>query len=169
MPLSEKQKYEIVILSEHGQTNKYISKKLNINRHTVERWINRYKANNNVKRIIGSGRKKKTSIHEDNIIFDTIKTNRLLTAKHICEKVKNNNISVCTKTIINRFHDFGMVYDYPKKKPLLTEEQMKNRLKWAVNHIDFDWNNVGFNDESCIQIGLSEKKDGYLMRTIMKK
>src|SRR5271170_4503032 len=103
MTLNDKQKYEIVILNEQGYTNKYIAGKMKINRHTVERWLNRYN-NNNVNRQDGSGRRKETSTQEDKIIFNTIKKNKLLSAKDICEKIKDNDINVCTKTVINRLH-----------------------------------------------------------------
>lgn len=169
MTLNDKQKYEIVILNEQGYTNKYIAGKMKINRHTVERWLNRYKNNNNVNRQDGSGRRKETSTQEDKIIFNTIKKNKLLSAKDICEKIKDNDINVCTKTVINRLHELGVMYNYPKEKPLLTKDQIKKRLKWAIKHKDTNWNEVGFSDETSIQIGLSGKKDGLLTKMIMKK
>lgn len=112
-------------------------------------------------RLVGSGRKKKTTRMEDNVILDVIKSNRLLTAKKVCEKIKIKNVNVCARTVMNRFHEWGMIYDYPKEKPLLTNAQQETRLDWALKNNDTNWNNVCFNDESSIQIGLSGKKDGY--------
>lgn len=58
MPLTEKQKYELVILHEQKYTNPLIAEKMSINIKTVVKWINKYNTDKNVNRSIGSGRKK---------------------------------------------------------------------------------------------------------------
>lgn len=61
MPLSEKQKYEIIVRNKQSYTIKFPSAKQNqwkidsalmkINRKTVTKWINKYNNENNVKKI----------------------------------------------------------------------------------------------------------------------
>jgi len=58
MPLTEKQKYAIIIKHEDGKTKTAIANELSISRITVSNWIKRYTETNDIKRKIGSGRKK---------------------------------------------------------------------------------------------------------------
>ncbi len=43
MQLSTKQKYEIILRRESGQTTVKIAEEMNVSRKTVSKWINRYK------------------------------------------------------------------------------------------------------------------------------
>lgn len=65
MQLTEYQKYKIIFLHEEGYNINEIATKLNINRHTVSKWINRY-SNSDMTRKTGSGRPVKRS---NNIIL----------------------------------------------------------------------------------------------------
>jgi hypothetical protein len=120
MPLSEKQKYEIIVLRERGYTNLSIATELKINRHTVRRWISRYNKTNTVERQIGSGRNKKTTDKEDYKIVQILKENRYFT------------------------------YDKPPQQPLLTEKHKKDRVKWAQNNLETNWKMILFSDETHI-------------------
>jgi len=57
--LTEKQKYEIIILREENYKIDEIATKMNNNRKTVMKWINNYQLNGNIDRKEGSGRKRK--------------------------------------------------------------------------------------------------------------
>ena len=153
MPLNEKDKYTIIILSEMGHTHTYIANTLNINRKTVETWINRYNLEKNVNRKEGSGRPKKTSIYEDNKIINIIKSDKRATCKKIKKELENENIILSESTIANRLNNNGFIYKKPVCKPLLSDEHKTTRLKWAEENIDRDWTLVVFSDESSVSKG----------------
>lgn len=58
MQLTEKQKYDIVLRSEKGETTVKIAKEMNISRKTVSKWLNRYRKTNKVSRKKGTGIRK---------------------------------------------------------------------------------------------------------------
>jgi transposase len=58
MPLSEKEKYEIVVKNELGISTTKIAKDLKTSRVTVTNWIKRYQQTKSIKRQSCSGRKK---------------------------------------------------------------------------------------------------------------
>lgn len=86
MPLTTKQKYEIVILKEQGYTAQKISQIMNINIKSVYRWLQRYQIDENLGRKIGSGRPKITTVEQDQKLFDELKENKHLNA----DKLKKN-------------------------------------------------------------------------------
>jgi transposase len=120
MVLSDKDKYDIVIRNENGQCMKYIANDMNINIKTVNKWITKYKKDNNIERKKISGNLKKTTIEEDQIILDEIKQNNRLAAKNIQNNIKNKNINISKNTVINRLHEYNFSYKIPQTKLFLT-------------------------------------------------
>ena len=159
MQLTEKQKYEIIILREQKNKIDDIAKKMEINRKTVMLWIRNYEINKNVDRKEGAGRKKITSIDDDNIV-NLIKENDDLTIKEIKNILEEeNNIMISSSTVRRRLLDNNFSYRFPIKKPLLTENHKKKRLEWAKQNIKRNWNKVIFSDECAFKIsGFNKKK-----------
>jgi len=49
----------------------------------------------------------------------------------------------------------GYKSSVPKRIPLLTEAQRQKRVDWCIQHLEFDWKNVWFSDESYIEVNQS--------------
>ena len=96
---TEKQKYEIIVRNELGQSSRQIADEMNINRKGALKWINRYKNENSIKRKQGSGRKRKTNKNDDIQIIDEIKGNPNVTTYEIQNKLQEKNINLSTATI----------------------------------------------------------------------
>ena len=159
MQLTEKQKYEIIILREHNYKINEIADKMKINRITVMKWIKNYGKNKNIERKEGSGRKKITSFNDDNFIIELVKKDNDVSIKDIKNKLEDNNILISKSTIHRRLIENDYSYKFPIKKPFLTENHRKNRLEWANEHINTDWNKIIFSDECAIRInGFNKKK-----------
>jgi len=150
MTLTEKQKYEIIILHEKEYTNLSIATELKINRHTVRRWISRYNNTNTVERQIGSGRNKKTTEKEDKKMVQILKENNFFTSIDIKNRLENEGINVSERTIQNRIKEKGYTYNKPPQQPLLTEKHKKDRVKWAQNNLETNWKMILFSDETYI-------------------
>ena len=94
MQLTDKQKYEIVILREQNNKIDTIADKMNVNRKTVMRWLNKYNKDNNICRKEGSGRKNITSNKQDNKIIDIIINENDLTIHEINVKLQKKNFFI---------------------------------------------------------------------------
>ena len=147
MQLIDKQKYEIIIRRELHQSIRYIEKIMKISKTTVCLWCTRYQQNGNINRLVGSGRKRKTTTIQDNNIIKTLSTNKYITAHEIKKKLK---YPICVRTIHNRLYENKFIYKNPKTKPLLTDAHKQKRLKWAIDNLKTNWKNVLFTDESSI-------------------
>lgn len=160
MQLTDKEKYQIIILREEQYKINEIATKMNINRKTVMKWINSYEKNNNIERKEGSGRKKITLREDDEFIIDVIKKDNDLSIGEIKNILKENDIMVSKSTVRRRLIDNNFVYKFPIKKPFLTEKHKENRLEWAKKNINQDWNKIIFSDESTLKISGFNKKNG---------
>ena len=149
--LNDKQRYEIIIRNEQKQSSRQIAKEMNINKNTVNKWINRYTKNESIKRLSGSGRKRKTTKDDDLIIIKSIDDTKIVTVDDININLKINNINISNSTIKNRLKEENYIYRNPIKKPLLTENHKQLRLWWALEHYNVDWKKVRFSDESIIR------------------
>jgi transposase len=123
--LTEKQKYEIIILREQNYKINEIADKMNINRKTVMAWINKFQKDNTIERKKGSGRKRKTSDSEDEYIMDIINENNELALIDIKNNLEEADIMISIPTIHRRLIENDYVYKLPVKKPLLTEDYKK--------------------------------------------
>ena len=129
--LTEKQKYQIIVLREEQYKINEIAHKVGINRKTVMNWINTYEKTGNIKRKIGSGRKNITMPSEDEIIINIVKEDNDLSIKDIKNMLEEYNIIVSNTTIYRRLINNDFVYKFPIKKPLLTDIHKEKRLQWA--------------------------------------
>ena len=158
MPLTEKQKYGIIILREEGYKIDEIANKIEVNRKTVMKWINIYEKTGNIKRKIESGRKNITSSEEDKIIIDSVRADNDLSINEIKNMLEGHNIVISETTIYRRLVNNGFSYKLPIKKPLLTEIHKQKRLKWAKENINRDWTKIIFSDESMGRINIFSRK-----------
>jgi transposase len=157
--LSEKQKYEIIIRIEQGQSTRYIASDMNINRKAITRWNNRYTKTGSINRLRGSGRKRKTTHEEDLIVLNNIPTfNKVITIDDIKNNLIKDNINLSNTSIINRLKENDYIYRNPIKKPLLTTKHKQLRLWWALTYYNFNWEKVRFSDESIIKKKFNTKQ-----------
>jgi transposase len=159
--LTDKQKYEIIILRDQNYKINEIADKMKINRKTVMNWINNYEQYGNIERKKESGGKRKTSIENDHDIINIVKENNDLSLTDIKNTLESENIKISVSTVYRRLIENDYVYKFPIKKPFLTEEHKKKRLEWAIKNVDRDWNKIIFSDESSLRMNGLIKKNGY--------
>ena len=150
--LTEKQKYEIIVRNELGQSSRQISDKMKINRKSALKWIKKYKNEESIKREKGSGRKRKTNKEDDKVIFgEMVNDDPNITTNEIQINLKDKNINLSTATIKKRLKENDFIYGEVIEKPLLTINHKQLRLKWAIEYYNTDWTTIKFSDETMIR------------------
>lgn len=158
MSLELHKRYEIVFLAKHKYGPKFginrIAKLIKCHRTTVVRWLKRWDVTKDLGDQERTGRPRKTTIKQDEIIIDVVRqdVDQGLTSQMIQEQVKENDINVDARTIRRRLNEAGFKYSKPLSKPLLTEHHQKNRLSWAKSLLNYDWNLVMASDETVFRI-----------------
>lgn len=157
--LTEKQKYEIIVRNELGQSSRQISDKMKINRKSALKWIKKYKNEESIKREKGSGRKRKTNKEDDKVIFgEMVNDDPNITTNEIQINLKDKNINLSTATIKKRLKENDFIYGEVIEKPLLTINHKQLRLKWAIEYYNTDWTTIKFSDETMIRKQFKNKQ-----------
>lgn len=156
MALSIKKRWEIVFLRDHPKGPKLsfeeIRKTIGCTKSTAKYWFDRYKETGDVIDIPKSGRKRKTSKEQDEMIVDLMEKNLDSSVNEIQPILKKQGIELSNSTINRRIKEAGLWYGRPLSKPLLSERHMEMRLKFANENSERDWSNVIFTDESTFQL-----------------
>ena len=155
--LTEYQKYKIIFLHEEGDSIKVIANKMNINRNTVSKWINRY-INSNMGRITGSGR---PTICSNDVILavqNEVNNNKYINLREIKKNLADINIVLSTYTIKKVLNEHGYMYQRHTKVFPLSEEHKSKRLKFAITYLNFNWSDVIFSDEVSFWINIPPKR-----------
>lgn len=156
MVLTDMQKYEIIFRRDiNGESMRFISKEMKINRKTVSSVLERYDNGDGIGRKIGSGRPKKFTTEQIGNVISEFKKNKTRSAKEIKTCL---DIAISIRSVQNILNDHNIRYIYPKTRPLLTMDHKRKRLEWARKHVSTDWNNVIFSDESSVCIGSCGRK-----------
>ena len=150
---------KIITLYELNWTMLKIASYLGINSKTCSLWISKYIKNKTLNNEKKSGRPRKTTKEEDIIIVNKIVKNKeILTSDDIVNELKNDNIIISKNTVIHRLKEISLIYANTVKKPMMTENHKQLRLKWAIEHYNFDWTQVKFSDETIIRKKFNTKQ-----------
>ena len=99
-----------------------------------------------------SGRPRKTSVREDNLIARMSKADPRLSAPEINRKIKaNNSIEFSSRTVQRRLVDAGLLGRLPTKKPFISKKNRSARVSCAKKHRNWtveDWRKELWSDES---------------------
>jgi transposase len=156
MDISMKKRWEIVFLSTHKfgphMSNVGIAKYLRIHESTVRFWLERYEETGDVNVEQKSGRKRATTEKQDAKIQSVVAKYPTETVGQIAFRLSKKGINVSETTLRRRFKEAGLRSVKPSFKPLLTENHMKKRFEWALQHQDIDWDQVVFTDESSFHM-----------------
>ena len=101
----------------------------------------------------GSGASPKLKAVDKRRIAAIANKNRKLSAKRIAIKAQEGGTpKVHERTIQRYLKSIGWKKQVPLKRPYLTAAMKRKRLKWCLDHRNFNWSNVVFSDESKFQL-----------------
>lgn len=156
MPLSIRSRWEIIFLSKHRRGPKLtvseVAKEVKCDTKTVKHWLQQYESTGDVADVLKSGRTRITNDIEDEKIVALAEENREQSSKQLSKVLKRKGIDVSPRTVRRRLNEAELQSLPPLMKPLLTRRHMNNRLLWAKQNKDRNWNNVIFTDESSIKL-----------------
>lgn len=139
-----------------GRSIRHVAKCFKVSVGAVHKWKKTYNMIGNVERKRGSGRKCNLSPRIKRRIVRWLVTEKCETATDIKRLLQNEeNIVVSRQTVSRALKTMGMRAVTKKKKPYLSEDHKKQRLKFAREHKDWtaaDWRNVMFSDETKVNL-----------------
>lgn len=125
-----------------------ISRRLNVTRQSVYRWIEEYNTRGKMASQKPKGRSKKTSDRSNRLLVRLAKQHNFSSATHLRRLSGLQLISI--GTIYRRLKAAGLRKRRVAVCPVLTRAHMAARLDWAMRRVTWRdaWNHVLFTDES---------------------
>jgi transposase len=124
-----------------------VARKLGLTLSVVQRWIKRYEQSGAANRAPGSGGPRKTTARADRLLFRLARANGFATCRELLHKWQQK---VSRHTVIRRLRDRHLRQYRPCRVPLLSRNNVKARLDWAMRrcHWRQQWKRVIWTDES---------------------
>ena len=158
---------------EAGRSYQQIANHLHVAKRTVVRLVQRYRATDSVKDRPRSGRPKCTTVVEDRRIRLLSLQQRTRPATVIRDVIRadrqHDQQGLCSQTVRNRLHEFGLKSRKAAQKPTLAQHHRDARMQWATRCRRWNraqWSHVLFTDESrfCLEhvdsvFGVEEEND----------
>lgn len=118
---------------------------------TVYRITKNLREGKGIQRQEGSGRPRKLGEVDRRRLGQFVRHGKFKSVAYFQQRlIERGSPVVCQKTIYNELHRL----DWEKKRaiptPPLTDVQKQRRFDWCRAHVDFDWENVFFTDESSV-------------------
>lgn len=133
-----------------GKSTRVVAKNLKVSKTTVHRIAKSKNIDLKSKR----GAKKKLTTRDEKFCAKQITSGESKSVTELTKTLKDNhNINVDRRTVARALNNCGLRAGEKKKKPGLSQKNIKVRLEWAKERRDWtveDWNRVIFSDESKI-------------------
>ena len=161
--ISSQKKWDIIFLHLKEEGPKLsiskIAKKLKISNYTVKHWIKVFCETGDVMEKKSPGRDQEKLPHsEDQQIVSLMENDRGLRLKDISEEMKRMGVSLCNQTIRTRLNQAGLKFTSTSPKPALSKFDQMQRLRFASQNKNRNWNNIIFTDETSISLGPRKTK-----------
>lgn len=143
---------KVASLRLEGYTPTQIVRLTGLQKQFVYRWISRAHDYGNIEsRPKGHPEKKLTSDVIDKVRRE-MKGKREKSCRKVSQALKNRGINIGRESVRKAAHATGMKPHHRPRKPALTKEQKKARVKFAIDNKDRDWSKVLFVDEKAFHI-----------------
>ena len=140
---------------------------MKISRHCIRQTLSKYDKFHILTTKPGAGRRSKISDQDKRLIKLQQQRDDTASLADLVRYANTNlNLSISRSTISRILQDFNMMSYILPRKPLITQVQRRNRLKWCYDHLDWstdDWSKVIFSDESNYEV-VNRKNRIYIRR-----
>lgn len=156
MHLNEVQKARAVALIESGRSFRFVAMDLHVSPSVVHRLWTRFRETGGYTRRAGQGRKRKTTPQQDRFLVISVLRRRTSTARDLLNDLRMaNGVVVSDETVRRRLRESNLRPRRPVRKPPLTNDHKRARLRFARNHVNWHlrhWRPVLFTDESRFRL-----------------
>lgn len=149
--LSEPDKILILSKLEEGWSIRAVARHYHLAKSTVQRVKSRWEHDETIARQQGSGRRKISTVEEDEALLNHFRENPFDVAR---EAILATNFPGSRATVHRRIKHSDLRNRSSAKKVLLTEEQKQARIIFCLNYVHRPrqfWNSVIFTDEKIFQ------------------
>ncbi|KAK3541623.1 hypothetical protein QTP86_033060 [Hemibagrus guttatus] len=146
---------KVIEIYQSGKGYKAISKALGLPRTTVRAIIYKWRKHGTVENLPRSGRPTKITPRAQQQLIQEVTKDPTTTSKELQASLASVKVSVHDSTIRNRLDKNGLHGRVPRRKPLLTKNNIKARLRFARKHLDDPrdfWENTLWTDETKIEL-----------------
>ena len=131
------QRVEAVVRKEKDETFGEIARRLGISKRNVTYIIKKHKEIKTVEDRPRSGRKRMTTKRQDRHLIRTSLLNRQLTSADLRNSLQDQSgVKVTSRTVRRRLREAGLKGCMAARKPLLSKENCRARLQFALEHLD---------------------------------
>jgi len=157
MELESRKRLEFLL--NNGVTNtETLVKITGVSRATVYNVKKRLRDGRGVNRKPGSGSPPSLQANDKRRISKLAEKYPIWTREEIAKEAHKRGSPLVSPWTVGRYlKSEGWLYMVPKPRPMLTEAHKKLRLAWCREHLNFDWSNVLFTDESYFQFYSNKK------------
>jgi len=148
--LTDLEKGRIFQMNSDGRSTNSIMTELKKSRSTINTFIARIRAGGNLERVESTGRKRKTTTREDNLIVRQVQKSRRVSCPSIREDFGLQKVT--TRTIQRRIKASGQfVSTWTKKKAFVSPANRAIRVAWCKARLHWtvdQWYRILYSDES---------------------
>lgn len=147
---------KIQSLHEQGKSQVEISRLVKVSRCAVQSTIKRFAETGSHMNKKKTGRNRVTTDREVRKLVRASLKDRKKTSSELAAAISEDiRRPISSRTVRRRLLEAGLKGCKARKKPWLSDNNKKNRLKWALRHQNFtveDWSNVVWSDESNFEV-----------------
>jgi transposase len=129
-----------------------IQNRTNIPLSTIYDNLKKLKQSGTVQRTKGSGRPKKITASASRALGQYIRRDFFISTRALSTKLSLTGLDVSYRTIGRHLADSGYRKNLPRATPMLTADHKRKRIEWAQKHLNDDWSDTIFTDETAFQL-----------------
>ena len=99
-----------------------------------------------------NGRRKKIESNKLRELKQYIRKDNSVSLRTLATKLSGDGVEVSHVTVGARLRELGYKSGLPNGTPMLTADQKANRVAWATNHLNDQWERTLFSDKTAFQL-----------------
>ena len=129
-----------------------IQKRTGISSSTVYDNINKLKQSGTIQHIKGSGRPRKIEANASRALAQYIRRDSSISTRTLATRLSSSIVDISYRTIGRHLLRISYQKSLPRATSMLTDDHKRQRVEWAQNHLNDDWENTLFSDETAFQL-----------------
>lgn len=170
--LTEFERTEIIRLHGEGKTYDEIRQQLRCAKGSITYTLRRYDQHHTIRDLHRVGRRRISTARDQRSLLRMVKKDRTQTSTELARQwMLSNNQTASPRTVRKILQDYDYMWRPACPKPRLTENHVKQRLKFCKEHRTWTkrrWRDVIFSDEMNVEVD-NRKNRIMLRRTIDEK